>query len=177
MSLPFSYILDMGPLLTMAHMIVATLRFLNFFLSVPCCSKTWKKEERSFSGNPTSSVMVMMNEVRKWCWLGFLKSWDMWEGCLLLSVKSVGLKWSRLGERIVPHIVSFIPKYIWTRRKRIDSSCSLVLLLAVPVLVYTWFTCMHVCVLWAHVCMCGYECVSMYGVYVCMAPGWTLYHR
>lgn len=173
MPLPFFYILDLGPLLTMAHVIVATLsRFLDFFLSVLFCLKTWKEEEGSISGNPTSSVMGMRNQVRKWCWLGFLKSWDMWEGCSLLSVKSVGLKWSRMGERIVLPIVSFIPNYIRTRRKRIDSPCSLVLLLAVPILVCTWFcstyTSMHVCVCIVSICVYVWVwvCAHVWGVCV-----------
>lgn len=54
-----------------------------------CCSNTWKEEEGSFSGNPTSRVMGMRQE---WGQKMVLESWDMWEGPSLLSVRSIGLK-------------------------------------------------------------------------------------
>lgn len=75
-----------------------------------------------------------------------------------------------MGERIIPPIVSFMPKYIWTRRKNMDSSCSLVLLIAVPVLVCTWFcsthTCMHVCLVSTCVYVWVWVCAHVWGVCV-----------
>lgn len=54
MPLPFSYILDLGPLLIMTYMIVATLsRFLDFFLNVLCFSVAQtlgKKRKEVFQG-------------------------------------------------------------------------------------------------------------------------------
>lgn len=109
MPLPFFYIPDLGPLLTMAHVMVATLsRFLDFFLSVLFCLKTWKEEEGSFSGNPTSSVMGMRNQVRVGVseFLGYV-------GGLLTAVSQVS--WTQMkqngGKNCSSHCLLYLQLY------------------------------------------------------------------